>query len=60
MSIFTRKFYFSILPRLYIPIIIEQFTNKVLKNRKEEKSTGLLSTLIFELNEMKSDKIMVG
>ena len=47
------KFYFYIFPRLYISIFIEQLTNK-------EKYTGLLSTLIFELNQMNSDKIMDG
>ena len=55
------KLYFYILPRLYISIIIEQLANKVqVFVRKKEKRTGLLSTLIFELNQMNSNKIIDG
>ena len=45
---------------LYISIIIEQLTIKfkLLSEKKKEKCEGLLSTLIFELNQMNSDKIM--
>ena len=53
------KFYFYILPRLYISIIIEQLTNKV-HVFVRKKCTGLLTTLIFEVNQMNSDKIMDG
>ena len=61
MSILKMKFCFKILPKLYISIIIEQLTNKVqVFLRKKEKYTGLLSTLICELNQMNSDKIMDG
>ena len=55
------KLYFNIFPRLYIPIIIEQLTNKfTFLSEKKEKCTGLLSTLIFQLNQMNADKIMDG
>ena len=61
MSIFKMKLYFYILPRLYISIIIEQLANKVqVFVRKKEKRIGLLSTLIFELNQMNSNKIIDG
>ena len=61
MSIFKMKFYFYILPRLYISFIIEQLTNKVrVFVRKKEKCTVLPSSLIFDLNQMNSDKIMDG
>ena len=52
------NFYFYILPGLYISIIIEQLTNKV--QVFVRKYSGLLSTIIFELNQMNSDKIMDG
>ena len=54
------KFYFSILPRF--SIIIEQLTNKVqaFVRKKTPKCTGLMSILIFELNQMNSDKITDG
>ena len=55
------KFYFSVLPRLYISIIIEPLTNKVqVFVIEKEKCTGLVSILTIELNQMKSDKIMDG
>ena len=61
MSIFKMKFYFYILPRLYISFIIEQLTDKVrVFVRKKENCTVLPSSLIFDLNQMNSDKIMDG
>ena len=46
----------------YISIIIEQLTNKfqVFFRKKRGRCTGLHSTLIFELNQMNSVKIMDG
>ena len=41
-------------------IIIEQLTNEVQVFVRKEKCMGLLSTLIFELNQMNSDKIVDG
>ena len=57
MSIFKMKFYFNILPRLYISIIIKQLTNTAqVFVRKKGKCTGLLSTLILEKqNELRHD-----
>ena len=61
MSIFKIKFYFEILPRLYISLVIQQLTSKFkILSEKNEKLTGLLSTLIFELNEINSNNIMDG
>ena len=59
MSILKMKFYFYIFPKLNISIIIEQMTNKVhVFVRKKRKNYSLMSTLMFELNQMNSGKIM--
>ena len=61
MSIFKIKFYFEIPPQLYISLVIQQLTSKFkILSEKNEKLTGLLSTLIFELNEINSNNIMDG
>ena len=55
MSIFKIKFYFCILRRFYVSIIVEKLTNKVqFFVTKKENCTVLLPTLIFELNQMSS------
>ena len=63
------KFYFRILPSLYIYIIIEQLTNELhvffFFSEKRENCTGLLSTLMKlvkpkKFNQMNSGKIMDG
>ena len=68
MSIFKIKFYFYLLPRLYISIIIEQIIilQQIITNynqvfvTKKRKMHKLMSILLLELNQMSSDKIMDG
>ena len=55
------KFYFHIVTRLYIFILIEQLPIKLkFLSEKKEKFTDLQSILIFELNQMNSDKVIDG
>ena len=60
MIISKMKFYFYILPRLYISVIIEQLTNKVqVFDRKKKKNvTVTLSGLRHFLTTESSLKIM--
>ena len=54
------KFYFYIVPRLYICNVIEKLTNKVQVFVRKKTKMHRLTFNIFELNEMNAGKIMDG
>ena len=54
MSIFKMKFYFCILPRLYISTIIEQLTNKVQVFVRKKRLTVNLNIWV-KLNELRQN-----